>query len=634
MNKPLYHLFIILLFIANSNCQTSTQPADVWQVKEHYIKKEFRIPMRDGRRLFTQVYLPGDTSRAYPILMNRTPYNVAPYGDDSLRNKLGPSPWLAKEGYIFVYQDVRGRFMSEGTFVNMRPYIAKKSDKKVDESSDTFDTIEWLLRNIPNNNGRVGMWGISYPGFYTAMGMIDAHPALKAVSPQAPIADWFVGDDMHHNGAFGLLLAFNFFAVFGKPRPGLTTQWPERFDHGTPDAYQFFLNLGPLSNANRRYFKHNIAFWDSAMQHGTYDRFWRSRNILPHVQNIKPAVLVTGGWYDAEDLYGTLNIYQQIERTTPDNEAMLVMGPWYHGGWARSDGQRLGDITFGSKTSHYYQQHVELPFFNHHLKGKGGPELSEALCFDTGANNWRAFEEWPPAKQVGQQALYLHPEEALSFNKPGSVQDHLYSEYLSDPEHPVPFTNEITSTWGKTFMVEDQRFASRRPDVLVFESKPLEKSITIAGPLDVRLYVSTTGSAADWVVKVIDVYPDTLKAEDHEGASTPLGGYQRLLRAEIMRSKFRNSFTNPEAMQPGNIYEIKIPLNDIFHTFKTGHRIMLQIQSSWFPLFDRNPQMFCDIYKAEESDFRPAWHRVYHSDVFPSQVRFRVLKQSADKIHK
>lgn len=580
--------------------------------------------MRDGVKLFTAVYIPKDTSQSYPILLNRTPYSVAPYGPDTLRSKIGPSPLLARAGYIFAYQDVRGKFMSEGRFVNMRPYIRdKQTTNDVDETSDTYDTIDWLIKHIRPNNGRAGMWGISYPGFYAAMGLIDAHPALKAASPQAPIADWFIGDDMHHNGALALMLTFNFFANFGQPRPQPTREWPPRFKHGSPDGYAFFLNMGPLANANKKYFHGDIEFWNEATSHPDYDQFWQSRNILPHLKNIKPAVLVTGGWFDAEDLYGTLNIYKTIEANNPDMANTLVMGPWFHGGWARSDGDRLGDIRFGSKTSLYYQRQIEKTFFEYYLKDVGRLNNPEALCFDTGANRWHWFEQWPPADR-SEMKLFLAADQTLQIDEVPALPT--FDEFISDPSRPVPYTDKTTIRWGREYMVGDQRFAARRPDVLVYQSRPLADSLTLAGPLQASLFVSTSGSDADWIVKLIDVYPDSFPDNDPNPCNVRMGGYQRLLRAEIMRSRFRDSYEHPRPLIPGKITEIKITLQDVFHTFRPGHKIMVQVQSSWFPLFDRNPQKYVNIPTASAADFVKARHSVFHGPQHPSHLSLSVLK--------
>lgn len=620
--NPLPMRLLILIVVVIYGCGKD----ETYHIADHYSKMEYRIPMRDGKTLFTAVFTPKDSSERYPILFTRTPYSIAPYGNDSLPAKLGPSPAIAKERYIFVYQDVRGKFMSEGEYVNVRPYNpGKQSPEDIDESSDTYDTIEWLLQNIQHHNGKVGMWGISYPGFYTAMGLIDAHPALKAASPQAPIADWFIGDDMHQHGAFSLTLTFNFFATFGKPRPQLTKKWPPRFDHGTPDGYQFFLQMGPLPMANEKYFHHEIEFWNKTMEHGTYDDFWKARNILPHLNTITPAVLVVGGWYDAEDLYGSLQVYRAIEHNNPNAENFFVMGPWFHGGWARSAGDSLGPIAFGSKTSEYYQNEVELPFFNHYLKDQPGFEPIEARVFDTGSNQWHNFDEWP-LTNLQQSKLYLQPGKSLSFESPVNSSRDLFEEYVSDPWHPVPFTAEITNRWTREYMVEDQRFASRRPDVVTYTSEILSEPVTIAGPIMASLYVSTSGTDADWIVKLIDVYPDSFPDPQPNPCNIRMGGYQRLIRAGIMRGKFRDSYEHPQPFVPNRVTRVEFPLNDILHTFKAGHKIMVQIQSSWFPLFDRNPQKFVDIYRAREEDFQKALQRIYHSAQWPSHLKVNLLQ--------
>jgi putative CocE/NonD family hydrolase len=590
-------------------------------IEKNYTKKEYRIPMRDGVKLFTAVYSPRDTAQSYPILLRRTPYSSGPYGEDKYPVRRTDS-WhhLAEEGFIIAFQDVRGRFMSEGTYVNMRPYSPhKKSAADVDESSDTYDTIEWLVKNVPNNNGKVGMWGISYPGFYAAMGTIDSHPALKAVSPQAPISDWFIGDDCHHNGAFSLNMGFTFFSSFGVVREGLFKDWTRGFRIPMPDGYKFFLELGPLKNANKKYLKGKIPFWNKLMEHGTYDEFWKSRNSRPHLKNPKPAVMTVGGWFDLENAFGALQTYRSIEDSAPGAKNIVVLGPWFHGGWVRSDGNKLGDVSFGSKTGEYYIKNLELPFFKYFLKGKGQFDMPEATVFETGSNQWHTYDKWPPADSQAKK-LYINENQSLSFNKPANKKTR-FDRYISDPAKPVPFTAEITNRVPRSYMVEDQRFASWRPDVLVYESDLLTDDVTIAGPVTTDIYVSTTGSDSDWVVKLIDVYPDKLGDNDE----VPLGGYQMMVRGDIMRGKFRNSFENPEPMVPNKITHIKFSMNDLNHTFRKGHRIMVQIQSSWFPLFDRNPQTFTDIYNADEKDFQMATQKVYFSTKYASGIILKVL---------
>ena len=589
--------------------QASGQQA--FDVKANYSKSEHMITMRDGAKLFAAAYSPKDTSQRYPILLCRTPYSAGPYGPEAYREPIGPSPLFAREGYIIVYQDVRGAFMSEGTYVNVRPQIANKGPKDIDESTDTYDTIDWLVKNIPNNNGRVGMWGISYPGFYAAVGAIDAHPALKAASPQAPIADWFIGDDFHHNGTLFLSHAFNFFSGFGRPRPKPTPTGPsDRFKHGTPDGYKFFLEMGPLANADKKYFHGNIAYWNEMMEHPNYDAYWQARNTLPHLKNIKPAVMTVGGWFDAEDLFGALHTYSSVEKQSPAAYNILVMGPWFHGGWSRSDGDSLGDVRFGSKTGAFYRENIELPFFNYYLKDNGSLRLPEAYVFETGSNRWKTYEQWPPAS-ARTQNLYFDANGNLSFTPPAESKS--FDEYVSDPATPVPFINNIAIGMTREYMVDDQRFAARRPDVLVYQTQPLTEDFTIAGPLKPSLVVSSSGSDSDFVVKLIDVYPDDAPDNQPNPSGTKMGGYQMLVRGEPMRAKFRTSFAKPEPMTPNKIEKIEFLMPDVNHTFLKGHRVMVQIQSTWFPLVDRNPQKFVDIYEAKPSDFQKATQRVYHS---------------------
>jgi putative CocE/NonD family hydrolase len=592
-------------------------------VKSHYTKYEYRIPTRDGVRLFTAVYVPKDDSQNYPIMLQRTPYSVAPYGIDKYRPDLGPTPQFGKAGYIFAYQDVRGRMMSEGEFVNMRPHNpAKNGPKDVDEASDTYDTIDWLIKNVPGNNGKVGQWGISYPGFYTAAGMIDAHPALKASSPQAPVTDWFAGDDFHHNGALFLPHFFNFIVGFGRPRPEPTTQFGPRFEHGTPDGYDFFLRMGPLPNADARFLKGQIAFWNEAMKHGSYDEFWRSRNLRQHLRDIRPAVMTVGGWFDAENLFGALETFKKTEANNPPASNHLVMGPWFHGGWSRSEGESLGNVHFNAKTAEYFRDNVEFPFFEHHLKGKATPALPKALVFETGTNRWRRESAWPPAG-AAKKSLYFHPNGKLAFERPADEGDG-FDEFVSDPAKPVPYQERITIGMDREYMTADQRFASRRPDVLAYVSDALTEDVTVAGPVRADLRVSTTGTDSDWVVKLVDVYPDDYPDPNPNPAGVKMGGYQQLVRGDVMRGKFRNSLERPEPFRPGEPAAVKFNLPDVCHTFRTGHRIMVQVQCTWFPLVDRNPQTFVDIYSAKESDFRKATQRVYRSGEMPSRVEVLV----------
>ena len=581
-------------------------------IKSHYTKYEFQIPMRDGKRLFTSVYLPKDASQKYPIMLSRTPYSVSPYGVENYKTALGPSEKFARDLFIFVYQDVRGRYLSEGDFVNMTPHRdVKRGPQDTDESTDTYDTIEWLTHHVPNN-GNVGMWGISYPGFYTSAGIIDAHPALKAASPQAPIADWFIGDDFHHNGTLYLPHMFRFFSSFGHPRPVPTlppSAAPPTSALTQQDGYSFFLGLGPLSAVNEKFFKNDVPFWTEMTQHSTYDEFWQARDLRRHLKNIKPAVMTVGGWFDAEDLFGALNTYREIENNSPGANNMLVMGPWFHGGWARSDGDSLGRVQFGSKTAVFYRDEIEFPFFNHWLKGKDDPKLPEAFVFETGTNQWRKEDAWPP-KDAQQKMLYLQADGRLGFDaprEPGAPFD----EYVSDPAKPVPYIGGQAPGMTREHMVEDQRFAATRTDVLTYQTEVLDADVTLAGPLTASLFVSTSGTDSDWVVKLIDVYPEDYPDPDPNPSGVHMGGYQQLVRGEAMRGKFRNSFSKPEPFTPGKREKVEWVMPDIDHAFRRGHRIMVQVQSSWFPLVDRNPQKFVDIYNARLTDFVKATERVY-----------------------
>ncbi len=620
---------VFFLVLVAAVCTEAIHAQDDTAVKAQYLKSEQMINMRDGVKLFTSIYVPRDTSKKYPIMLHRTPYSVAPYGPNLYKSALGPSPLFQNERFIFVYQDVRGRLMSEGEYVNMRPHKPKKAGARdIDESTDTYDTIDWLVKNLPNNNGRVGTWGISYPGFYVSAGMIDAHPALKAASPQAPIADWFIGDDFHHNGTLFLPHGFNFFASFGRPRPKPTTDFPPRFEHGTPDGYRFFLDMGPLANADRKYLKGDVAFWTEVMNHPNYDEFWKARNIRPHLKNIKPAVLTVGGWFDAENLFGALNTYRSIEQANPGISSTLVMGPWFHGGWARSDGDFLGNVAFGSKTSLHYRENVELPFFNCLLKDKCDRKLPEALVFETGSNQWRMYDHWP-ATNVEKKSLYLQSNGRLSFDAPADPSPGAsdgFDEYISDPNKPAPYINSIAIGMTREYMVDDQRFAATRPDVLVYESPVLQQNVTVAGPITATLHVSTSGTDSDYVVKVIDVFPNDTPDAEPNPTGVRMGGYQMLVRGEPMRARFRNSFEKPDAMIPNKVTKVEFTLPDVNHSFLKGHKIMVQIQSTWFPLVDRNPQKFVDIYKATEADFQKATQRIYRSGPYRSQLLVNVLK--------
>ena len=589
---------------------------------DNYSKSEHYVTARDGVRLFVSVYAPRDGSRPYPIMLTRTPYSCAPYGR-GYRSRIAPSAYMEEEGYILVCADVRGRYMSEGQYDNMRPHVPGDAD--IDESSDTYDTIEWLLANVPNHNGRVGMWGISYPGFYTTAALPEAHPALVAASPQASISDFFF-DDFHHQGAY-LLSYWLATPLFGIQKEEPTEQrWFSFVDPGTSDGYKFFLDMGPLKNASRWYGEEHF-FWRQISEHPNYDEFWQRRNILPHLNGIGPAVLVVGGLFDAEDLYGPPHIYAKIEESSPGTFNALVMGPWSHGQWASTDRQQgVGNIYFGEGISDAYQRDVEAPFFRFFLKDEGDPPEFEARTFDTGKREWSEWGAWPPP-QTEPVRFYLRDGERLAPSSP-SPGDGPFTEYVSDPAEPVPYTGDIRISFiPRTYMTEDQRFAERRPDVIEFQTPILDEDVTLVGELVAHLMVSTTGEDSDWVVKLIDVYPDDTPNEKYTPDHIELGGYQLLVRSEVLRGRFRHSFEHPEPFVPGEVTEVEVPLQMVHHTFKVGHRIMVQVQSTWFPLIDRNPQSWVDnIFQADEDDFVSATQRVYHSVENASWVEGSVLR--------
>lgn len=609
-------VYLVFLFLISAPVFAQTEAE--FDVAANYTKREVDIVMRDGTKLHTTIYSPKDTSKEYPILMTRTPYSSRPYGEGQFRSKLGPNEYLMKQGNIFVYQDVRGRWMSEGTYDNMRAFIPKKKGKQFDEASDTYDTVQWLVKNLKNNNGRVGVWGISYPGFYATYSLLDAHPAIKAVSPQASISDFFF-DDFHHNGAY-LLSYWRATALFGYQKDKPTTEdWYEFPDLGTQDQYQFFLDAGPLSNLDKYYKKDNV-FWQQLKEHPNYDEFWQKRGIIQHLKDIKPAVMIVGGLFDAEDLYGPFNIYETIEENS-NNYNILVMGPWSHGDWARTrERQAIGNVYFGDNISRDYQKEVETVFFNHFLKGSGDTTLilPEAYMFDTGLMEWKSYDAWPP-KAAKKMSMFLAADEVLA-KEPSQGAE----EFISDPKKPVPYSEDIKVVFTpRKYMTDDQRFAARRPDVLVYETDVLTEDITMAGEILAKLQVATTGTAADWIVKVIDVFPPD--AEDFEETQEYLkmSNYHMMVRSEVMRGRFRNSFTNPEPFEPNEKTAVNIQLQDVHHTFKKGHKIQVQVQSTWFPLIDLNPQTYVDnIFKAKEKDFKKQTHKVFHD----SEIIFSVLK--------
>lgn len=606
------------------------------RVRALYAKREVMIPMRDGVRLHTAIYTPRAAEKPFAILLVRTPYSCRPYGADAYPSSLGPSDAFVGDDYAVVVQDVRGAYMSEGVFVDVRPQIAdKRSKTDVDESSDAWDTIDWLVANVDGDNGNVGMWGISYPGFYAAAGMIDAHPALKAVSPQAPIADWWY-DDFRHNGALFLPHAYLFLNSFGRPRPESTTDRSRKWDAGTPDGWRYFLELGSLSNVDAQHFRGDVAFWNELIEHATYDEFWRARDLLPHLNRVAPAVLTVGGWYDAEDLYGPIAIHRATEQRNPGVWNAIVMGPWVHGGWSRTDGDSLGQARFGSKTALHYRESIEKPFFDHHLLGAPKPAIAEATMFDTGRNAWREFESWPP-KGLRELALRFRARTSiaaahgvLDVDLPGAdarAGTRGSDEFVSDPSRPVPHTASIELGMNRPYMTEDQRFASRRPDVVTYESEPFAGDTTFVGPIRVRLNVASSATDSDWIVKLVDVHP----ADEKDPVDPPLdagrkmGGYERLVRGEVMPARFREGRERAVPTVPGEPTTIEFELLDVLHTFRAGHRAQVQVQCTWFPLVARNPQTFVENpYLADESAYRVATQRVLCDG---SELTARVIAQ-------
>lgn len=614
--------------------QLSAQNIDSSWVRDNVEKIERMVPMRDGAKLFTTIYKPKFSNNKQPILLTRTPYSCSPYGEAKYNARLYSSYHLEylKKGYIIVTQDVRGRWMSEGEFVDVRPFNPNKKGTEVDEASDTYDAIEWMIENITNNNGKVGVFGISYPGFYSTMAALSRHPALKAVSPQAPVTDWFMGDDFHHNGAFMLMDGFSFYNSFGKPRPAPTTVGPTGLRFDSQDNYDYYLKMGAIPNFTKL-MGDSIKFWKDLMSHPNYDEFWKARNVRNFVDDVQPAILTVGGLFDAEDCFGAWAIYKAVEEKNPKAYNKIVMGPWFHGGWGgRSDGSFMGNVRFGSKTAEYYQKNIEIPFFNYHLLGEGDAmSFPEAQVFFTGENEWRAYDEWP-IKSAKYKELVINKagklevkETVAKAKKVGKATTPKFSKYVSDPNKPVPYTEDVHFRRTREYMTDDQRFASRRPDVLTFETEILTEDMTLGGPFIADLKVSLSTTDADFIVKLIDVFPDTFtyKLETYgvgNGENYPMGGYQMLVRGETMRGKYRESFEKPIPFTPNKITTVKYTLPDVAHTFKKGHKLMIQVQSTWFPLTDRNPQKFVDIYNAKDSDFQKATIKLYHDEV--NQTKF------------
>jgi len=609
---PGFRVFALSMAVVLS--MFAADKADKFDVRAHYTKFEYRIPMRDGVRLFTVVYVPKDISDTYPILLTRTPYGIAPYGRDKYPAHVGPSDKFAEEKFIFAYQDARGRFMSEGTFVDDRPLCGVyRSNKDVDESTDAYDTIDWLVKNIPHNSGKVGVYGTSYGGFYTDAALVHSHPALVAASPQAPMADLYMGDDAYHNGAFFLAANFHFYRYFQKQNNPELPKKEKAPDLGTKDGYKFYLNMGPLAESNRHYFHPPNVYWADQVAHTTYDDYWQTRNILPYLRDVRPAVLVVGGWFDAEDLSGTLKTFRAIGAQSSGTPEWLVMGPWFHGGWNEGAGSRLGDISFGANTAAFFRDEIEFPFFQHYLKGAPDAGLPKAYVFETGKNVWRKEPQWPPANAQPQR-FYFSANGKLSREAPGDSAG--FDEYVSDPGDPVPYFSKSTFRMEREYMDADQRFVQKRPDVLTYETDPLTEDVTVAGPVSPDLFVSTTGTDSDFDVKLIDVYPDD--------AGAGLAGYQQLVRGEPFRGKFRNSFETPEPFKPGERQPIRFTMPDVYHCFQKGHRIMVQVQSSWFPLADRNPQTFTTIPTAVPAAYVKATERLYRSRDAASFIEVRV----------
>ena len=605
-----YLLAFCFAVITLSSFSQRFSAGDSAYIKDNYIKKEFRITMRDGVKLFTSVYLPKDSLKQYAFLLQRTPYSVAPYGENNYKKRLGPNPLFVKEPYIFVYQDVRGRHMSEGQFHEMTPSIANKKDNtQVDESSDTYDTIDWLLKNIHNNNGKVGLYGISYPGFNATASLPNAHPAIKAVSPQAPVTDEFEGDDAYHRGAFFLMDNFSFENFFDAPRDGPREQNPPLVPSlEIKDVYDFYLKTGALHNFNDLYFHNKAKIWNEYLEHATKDDYWQARNIRTHLKNIKPATLVVGGWFDAEDMFGALNTYQAIEQQNKTNDNHLVMGPWTHGAWESRQWNHFAGYDFGQDLNTTFQQ-LEFDFFNHYLKDKGSFKAGEATIFITGSNKWKTFAAWPP-KETKQQTWWLNKDHQLLLQKATTEGNDVY---VSDPSNPVPYIDKKSDDRINEYMAADQTFASKRSDVVYYESDVLQNDLTLLGPITANLSVSLSGTDADFIVKVIDVLPDGNKTE-------------QLVRAEVLRGKFRNSFEKPEAFIPNKPTQVKLKLNDVAHTFLKGHKIMVQIQSSWFPLVDRNPQQFMNIPTAKDEDFKKETITILHDAKHPSSIEVGTME--------
>ena len=613
--RQIRRLSAVLAF-TSVTCSAATSAQQSVPQVDRYQLSEAMIPMRDGVRLHSLIFVPKDQDSPLPFVLLRTPYN-AKAAAGKLDVYLKP---MADDGYIFVFQDIRGKFDSEGVFVMQRPARTRGDTAALDEGTDTYDTIEWLLKNVPRNNGRVGILGVSYLGWTTIMGALEPHPALKAISPQASPADMWLGDDFHHNGAFRLSYGFEY-AYELESGKGL-----EQFPFDRYDTFDWYLSLGPLSNVNAKYFHGKIPTWNHYVAHPDYDEFWKRQTLIPHIQDVKVPTLNVAGWWDQEDFYGPLRIYQALERHDNQHLSHLVVGPWNHGGWERDEGDHLGPIHFDSATARYFREDIQARFFGYFLKDRGRMDLPEALTFEAGTNRWRRWDSWPPKADTEDRRLYFGPEHSLSFSSPDTAGE-VFDEYMSDPAHPVPYRHRPVqatyfpggSKWS-TWLVEDQRFADDRADVLSWESTPLEENLTIAGEVVAHLFASTTGSDADWVVKLIDVYQESYP-EDWD-----LAGYQLMVSDEVFRGRYRTSFETPAPIKPDTVSEFSFSLHTQNYTFLKGHRLMVQVQSTWFPIIDRNPQTFVpNIFEARAGDFRTATHRIHRSSRYPSHVVIPVV---------
>lgn len=618
---------LVPLFLwAQGKSGEKAQPDSVeLRLRQIYDKREVMIPMRDGVRLFTAIYEPKDRSRKHPILMMRTPYSCEPYGDKFNRDLRSASNLYVKNNYILVYQDVRGRYKSEGEFVQVRPLNPEaKTGKGIDEATDTYDTIDWLLHNT-YNNGNVGTWGISYDGFYATMTASSRHPALKAVSPQGPVTDWFRGDDRHHNGAFTFLQTTNFLpALEGRHQEkGIMREIVKN------DVYTDFLALGTFKDADALVNDTTPTLWNMIKTHPNFDEFWQTRDARRSCYDLQPAILVVGGLFDSEDCYGAWNLYKAIREQSPATNLYLAFGPWWHGGWKRADFQGFGNMYFGGSPSDFYLREIEYPFFRRYLEEEGEGPAHRVSVFHTGKNEWEFGDAWP-LRSVREVPIYLHEGGRISGEAPSETAS--FTEYISDMSRPVPYTANPTRYRTKEYMIDDQRFATARPDVITFVSDTLTDSLTLAGPIEVELQVAIGSTDADFMVKLIDVFPEnyTYPEEARKYVADPrypMSGYQLMVRGELFRGRYREGFDSPKAFTPDSITPVKYTLYDVAHTFLPGHRLMIQVQSSWFPIIDRNPQKFIDTYHCSVEDFEMRMPvKVYHQKDAASRIVVRVAE--------